>query len=115
MCHSVEMYLPQMAQRAAEHRIGQADFTAAERERLAVGVGLGLIGRIARFARYVTGSRVFTRENVFKLLKYNDNRDEHDSWLADRKSSGRQDAAGTIGERRAGQVGAELIALGVRT
>ena len=42
MCHSVEMYLPQMTRSAAEHRIGQADFAAAERERAAVMAGLGL-------------------------------------------------------------------------
>ncbi len=42
MCHSVEMYLPQMTRSAAEHRIGQADFVAAERERGAAEAGLGL-------------------------------------------------------------------------
>ncbi len=42
MCHSVEMYLPQMTRSAAEHRIGQADFAAAERERGVVEAGLGL-------------------------------------------------------------------------
>ncbi len=42
MCHLVEMYLPQMTRSAAEHRIGQADFAAAERERGAVVAGLGL-------------------------------------------------------------------------
>ena len=42
MCHSVEMYLPQITRSAAEHRIGQADFAAAERERQAVDAGLGL-------------------------------------------------------------------------
>ena len=31
MCHSVEMYMPAMTQRIAEHRIGQVDFVAAER------------------------------------------------------------------------------------
>jgi hypothetical protein len=36
------MYLPQMTRSAAEHRIGQADFAAAERERRAVVAGLGL-------------------------------------------------------------------------
>ncbi len=52
MCHSVEMYLPQMTRRAAEHRIGQADFAAAERERQVVGAGLGLLARLkALFGR----------------------------------------------------------------
>ena len=46
MCHSVEMYLPQMTRSAAEHRIGQADFAAAERERGAVDAGLGLLARL---------------------------------------------------------------------
>ncbi len=46
MCHSVEMYLPQMTRSAAEHRIGQADFAAAERERGAVDAGLGLWARL---------------------------------------------------------------------
>ncbi len=48
MCHSVEMYLPQMTRSAAEHRIGQADFAAAERERGAVEAGLGLWARMKR-------------------------------------------------------------------
>ena len=42
MCHSVEMYLPQMTRSAAEQRIGEMDFAAAERERAAVTAGLGL-------------------------------------------------------------------------
>ncbi len=42
MCHSVEMYLPQMTRSAAKHRIGQADFAAAERERWLVGGGINL-------------------------------------------------------------------------
>ena len=46
MCHSVEMYMPSITQRAAEHRIGQADFAAAERERLVMGAGLGLWARL---------------------------------------------------------------------
>lgn len=33
MCHSVEMYLPKVTRDAAEHRLGAADFAAAERER----------------------------------------------------------------------------------
>ncbi len=49
MCHSVEMYLPQMTRSAAEHRIGQADFAAAERERGAVEAGLGLWVRLKAF------------------------------------------------------------------
>lgn len=48
MCHSVEMYMPQMTRRAAEHRVGEADFAAAERERRAVDAGLGLIARLKR-------------------------------------------------------------------
>ncbi len=46
MCHSVEMYLPQITRSAAEHRIGQADFADAERERGAVDAGLGLWARL---------------------------------------------------------------------
>ena len=42
MCHSVEMYLPQMTRSAAEQRIGEMDLAAAERERAAVTAGLGL-------------------------------------------------------------------------
>ncbi len=48
MCHSVEMYLPQLTRSAAEHRIGQADFAAAERERGVVDAGLGLWARLKR-------------------------------------------------------------------
>ncbi|HUS54522.1 MAG TPA: hypothetical protein VMY41_11025 [Thermohalobaculum sp.] len=48
MCHSVEMYMPRMTQRAAEHRIGQMDFAAAERERWVMGAGLGLWARLKR-------------------------------------------------------------------
>ncbi len=52
MCHSVEMYLPQLTRSAAEHRIGQAAFAAAERERGAVDAGLGLWARLkALFGR----------------------------------------------------------------
>ncbi len=43
MCHSVEMYLPQMARSEIEQRIGHADFAAAERERGVVAAGLGLL------------------------------------------------------------------------
>ena len=43
MCHSVEMYLPNMTRKAAEERVGEADFAAAERERRAVDAGLGLL------------------------------------------------------------------------
>ncbi len=50
MCHSVEMYLPQMTRSAAEHRIGQADFAAAERERGAVEAGLGLWAWLKRLS-----------------------------------------------------------------
>jgi hypothetical protein len=46
MCHSVEMYLPKMTQRTAEHRIGQMDFAAAERERWVMGAGVGLWARL---------------------------------------------------------------------
>jgi len=46
MCHSVEMYMPGMTQRAVEQRIGQADFAAAERERQVVDAGLGLWARL---------------------------------------------------------------------
>jgi hypothetical protein len=42
------MYMPGMTQRAAEHRIGQADFAAAERERWLVGGGIGLWARLKR-------------------------------------------------------------------
>ena len=46
MCHSVEMYMPQLTQRAAEQRIGEMDFAATERERGAVDAGLGLLARL---------------------------------------------------------------------
>ena len=46
MCHSVEVYLPQMTRSAAEYRIGQADFAASERERGVVEAGLGLWVRL---------------------------------------------------------------------
>ena len=46
MCHSVEMYLPRMSRNAAEERIGEANFVAAERERRAVDAGLGLLARL---------------------------------------------------------------------
>jgi hypothetical protein len=48
MCHSVEMYLPANARRAAEHRLGAADFAAAERERRFVGAWIGLVARLKR-------------------------------------------------------------------
>jgi hypothetical protein len=48
MCHSVEMYMPGMTRRAAEHRIGQVDYAAAERERWLVGAGIGLWARLKR-------------------------------------------------------------------
>jgi hypothetical protein len=48
MCHSVEMYLPQMTRSEIEQRIGQADFAAAERERGAVEAGLGLLDWVKR-------------------------------------------------------------------
>ena len=48
------MYLPQMTRHAAEHRIGEIDFAAAERERQAVGAGLGLWARLkALFGRRI--------------------------------------------------------------
>ena len=62
MCHSVEMYMPSMARRGAEHRIGQADFVAAERERQVMGAGLGLWVRLkALFGRPATD---LTQEQV---------------------------------------------------
>ncbi len=62
MCHSVEMYLPQMSRSAAEQRIGQADFAAAERERGAVEAGLGLWARLkALFGR---GDKSLMQERV---------------------------------------------------
>ena len=62
MCHSVEMYLPQMTRHAAGQRIGQADFAAAERERGVVDAGLGLIARMkALFGR---PAKDFTQEQV---------------------------------------------------
>ncbi len=48
MCHSVEMYLPQMTRSAAEQRIDEMDFAAAERERGAVEAGLGLWARLLK-------------------------------------------------------------------
>ena len=93
MCHSVEMYLPGMTRRAAEHRIGQADFAAAERERRAVDAGLGLVGWLKRLAGYVTrGDRVSTRGHNSNILKYKRNRFEHVLWLGKRESHRRQDA-----------------------
>ena len=56
MCHSVEMYLPQMTRGAAEHRIGQADFAAAKRERWAVDGGIEVWARLkALFSRPANG------------------------------------------------------------
>ncbi len=93
MCHSVEMYLPQMTRSAAEQRIGQADFTAAKRERRVVDAGLGLIGWLRRSAGYVArGGRVFRFVHISNMLKYNRNRFERDSWLGKRGSHRRQDA-----------------------
>ena len=48
MCHSVEMYMPDMTRRAAEYRIREADFAAAEQERQAVDAGIGLWARLKR-------------------------------------------------------------------
>jgi len=115
MCHSVEMYLPQMTQRAAAHRIGAADIAAAERERWAVDSGLGPIGRVKRFAAYVTfDSRVFTREHISNILKYNRNRFKRVLWLGRRESHRQSDAAGAIDAKCIGRAGAEPVALKVR-
>ena len=104
MCHSVEMYLPQMTRSAAEHRIGQADFAAAERERRAVDAGLGVIWWLKRFAGYVAcGGRVSTRGHLPNMLKYNRNRFERVLWLGKRESPQREDV-----------VKAEPVALKVR-
>lgn len=93
MCHSVDLYMPQMTRDAAEHRIGQADFTAAERERRAVDAGLGLIGRLKRFAGYATcGDRVSRFGRIAKALKNNKNRFGHFLWLRGRE----------VGSQRAG-------------
>ena len=48
MCHSVELYLPKAACRDAEHRLGQVDFTAACRERRAVGWVQRVLARLRR-------------------------------------------------------------------
>jgi len=48
MCHSVEMYLPRIACDAVEHRLAQADFAAAGRERAVVDAGLGLLARLGK-------------------------------------------------------------------
>ncbi len=87
MCHSVEMYLPQITRSAAEQRIGQADFAAAERERRAVEAGLGVIGWLKRFAGYLSGGgRVPTRGCLPNILKYNRNRFKRVLWLGRRES-----------------------------
>ena len=87
MCHSVEMYLPQMTRGAAEQRIGQADFAAAKRERRVVDAGLGLIGRLKRLVGHLSGGgKDFTREIIPNTLEYNRNRFGRDLWLATRES-----------------------------
>ena len=83
MCHSVEMYLPGMTQRAAEHRIGRADFAAAERERWVVDAGLGLAARLKRLVGQLSGGgKDFTREIIPNTLRYIRNRFGRDLWLA---------------------------------
>jgi len=82
MCHSVEMYLPQMARDAAEHRIGAADFAAAERERRMVGMGLALLGRIGRVAGFLIPKGVLLKlEKVPNPLKSKNTGFESESWL----------------------------------
>ena len=61
MCHSVEMYLPKVTRDAAEHRLGVADFRAAEQERRLVDLA------VLPFAwawRLVTGARQAAIEKV---------------------------------------------------
>jgi len=87
MCHSVEMYLPQMARGAAEHRVGAADFAAAERERWMVGIGLALLGRIGRLTGFLTGhGEVSACGHIPNQLKYNRMQFERDSWLRENES-----------------------------
>ena len=97
MCHSVEMYLPSMTRSAAEHRIGQTDFAAAERERRVVDAGLGLIGRLKRLAGRLVGKTarhtcVHRFVHLSNMLKNKLNLFEHDSWLGKRESHQRQNA-----------------------
>ena len=92
MCHSVEMYLPSMARDGAEHRIGTADFAAAERERRAVGMGLALLGRIGRLAGFLlVYIGVSTRGHIANLLKNKKRRFKRESWLMEH---GEQEANG---------------------
>lgn len=58
MCHSVEMYLPQMTRITAKLRIGEADFAAAERERPAVAPGRGLVAGLKRLFEWRSGKVV---------------------------------------------------------
>ncbi len=53
MCHSVEMYMPQLTRGAVEHRLGAADFAAARRERAFFGAGHRVL---ARFGDWVVGA-----------------------------------------------------------
>ncbi|MFQ5567878.1 MAG: hypothetical protein ACE5EU_16120 [Paracoccaceae bacterium] len=111
MCHSVEMYLPQMTRDAAERRIGEADFTAAERERWVVDAGLGLIGRVAGLAADLTGlAGLLKLEKVSKALKNKDTAFEHDLWLAEHEPQ----EAGPIGGACARRAGTEPAAVRVR-
>lgn len=48
MCHSVESYMPGLALRDAERRLGAGDFAAARRERAMVDAVLGLLHRLGR-------------------------------------------------------------------
>ena len=107
MCHSVEMYLPGMTQRAAEHRIGRADFAAAERERWVVDAGLGLAARLKRLVGQLSGGgKDFTREIIPNTLGYNRNQFGRDLWLGKRESHSRQDAVEAVNGKRARQAGA---------
>jgi hypothetical protein len=63
MCHSVEMYMPEMTRRAAERRIGEADFAAAERERRVVGAGLGLMAMLLGWL-FGRGDKNITQDQV---------------------------------------------------
>ncbi len=62
MCHSVEMYLPQITRHAAEQHIGRADFAAAERERGTFEPGLVLWAWLK--ALFNSGDKGLMRERM---------------------------------------------------
>ncbi len=58
MCHSVEMYMPKITHDVTEHRVGIADWAAAQRERAAMDRLADVVTWMGRFFR--SGATILT-------------------------------------------------------